>query len=59
MPKFGEWTSTKEQMPESGQFVIAKNIRGTVEGGCQYRDGWFVYCGQVFADVVSWMPLPE
>lgn len=59
MPKFGEWTSTQEQMPESGQFVIAKNNRGAVEGGCHYRDGWFVYYGQVFADVVSWMPLPE
>lgn len=59
MAKFGEWTPLEAELPSEGQFVIAKNKKGMVEGGCQYRAGYFEYYRQLFSDVIAWMPLPE
>jgi len=59
MAKFGEWCDLNNEEPLDGQYVIAKTSHGSVEGGCIYREGWFMCFGQVISDVISWMPLPE
>ena len=64
-PRFGQWISARDRLPEEDSRVLAFGENGIMIAN--YLEGWFYYienedgdmCPSDDIEVSYWMPLPE